>query len=144
MYETFKHWTGFFYEKTSLQSLGLVIQLGHDGPSCPSPGSVHKDFIVVDLSGIHTVNVQFCECHNAPEDHASYIQLLRFCYFPSTIAKPQSAFTFDLLNTFHLLTLQGKVSAYDLYCTLQKKTDNTGLSDTKVSLHGVENQTDAI
>src|SRR5258707_11639123 len=30
-----QRWTGLFYEKTLLQDLGLVIQLGHHGPSCP-------------------------------------------------------------------------------------------------------------
>ncbi len=40
--------------------------------------------------------------------------------------------TFNILDMFHLLTLQGKVSAYKFYSTLQHKTDNTGISDTKV------------
>lgn len=48
------------------------------------------------------------------------------------MARPKSGFTFDVLNTFHLLTLQGKVSAYDFYSTLQHKTDNTRTSDVKV------------
>ncbi|KAN0109688.1 hypothetical protein V8E52_009034 [Russula decolorans] len=120
-----------FYEKTSLQELGLVIQLGHHGPSCPCPGLVQKDFVIVDVSGIHTIDVQFCGCHNTSGGSASHVQLLRFRCFPSTITRPQSAFTFDVLNTFHLLTLQGKVSAYEFYCALQHKTDNTSISDTK-------------
>ncbi|KAN0105342.1 hypothetical protein V8E52_011131 [Russula decolorans] len=120
-----------FYEKTSLQELGLVIQLGHRGPSCPCPGLVQKDFVIVDVSGIHTIDVQFCGCHNTSGGSASHVQLLRFRCFSSTITRPQSAFTFDVLNTFHLLTLQGKVSAYEFYCALQHKTDNTSISDTK-------------
>lgn len=116
-----------------MQALGLVIQLGHRSPSsCPCPGPIHKDFVIVDLSGIHTIDVRFCACHNTSGGSASYVQLLRFCCFPSTITKPQSAFTFDVLNTFHLLTLQGKVSAYEFYSALQHKTDNTGLSGPKV------------
>src|SRR5216684_1755847 len=121
-------WTGLFYEKTLLQDLGLVIQLGYHGPSCPCPGPIQKDFVIVDLSGIHTIDIQFCACHNTSGGAASHIQLLRFCCFPSTITRPQSAFTFDVLNTFHLLMLQGKVSAYEFYCALQHKTDNTDLS----------------
>jgi hypothetical protein len=47
----------------------------------------------------------------------------------------KALFTFDVLNTFHLLTLQGKVSAYEFYCALQHKTDNTSISDTKVRFY---------
>jgi CxC2 like cysteine cluster associated with KDZ transposases len=130
-----QRWTGLFYEKTSLQELGLVIQLGHHGPSCPCPGPIQKDFVIVDLSGIHTIDVQFCACYNTSGGAASHIQLLRFRCFPSTITRPQSAFTFDVLNTFQLLTLQGKVSAYEFYSALQHKTDNTGISDVKVRFY---------
>ena len=125
----------FFLRKTSLQDLGLVIQLGHRYPLCPNPGPIQKDFVIVDLSGIHTIDIQFCACHSTPGGSASHIQLLQFCCLPSTITRPQSAFTFDVLNTFHLLTLKGKVSAYDFYCALQHKTDNTGISDIQMRFH---------
>jgi len=128
---------GLFYEKTSLQGLGLVIQLGHCGLSelCPCPGPIQKDFVVVNLSGIHIIAIQFCACHHTSGGSASHVQLLRFCCFPSTIIRPQSTFTFDILNTFHLLTLQGKVSAYKFYCALQHKTNNTGILDAKMRFH---------
>ena len=89
--------------------------------------------MIADLSGIHVVDIQFCACLDATGTALShYIQLLRFSCFPSTTARPQSAFTFDILNTFHLLTLQGKVSAYDFYSALEHKTDNTRISHVKV------------
>jgi len=89
--------------------------------------------VIADLSGIHVVDVQFCACLGATGTTLShYIQLLRFSCFPSTTTRPQSAFTFDILNTFHLLTLQGKVSAYDFYSALEHKTDNTRISHVKV------------
>ncbi|KAF9492480.1 hypothetical protein BDN71DRAFT_1591590 [Pleurotus eryngii] len=40
-----------------------------------------------------------------------------------------AAFTLDVLETFHLLTLQSKVAAYDFYRTLEHKTDNAGVKD---------------
>ncbi|GBE89394.1 hypothetical protein SCP_1600550 [Sparassis crispa] len=40
---------------------------------------------------------------------------------------PRTAFTFDYLNTFHLLTLQGKLNLYDYYKAILRKMDNTGL-----------------
>ena len=39
---------------------------------------------------------------------------------------------FNVLNTFQLITLQGKVSAFDYYYSLKHKSDNTGLSKPKV------------
>jgi hypothetical protein len=129
-----QHWTGSFYDDTSLQKLGLVVQLGHRSPSCPCPGAVQKDFVIVDLSGIHTIDIRFCACHDTIGGSSSHIQLLRFRCFPSTITRPRSGFTFDVLDTFHLLTLQGKVSAYDFYFALLHKTDNTGISHIKVRI----------
>ena len=45
---------------------------------------------------------------------------------PGSVSRPQTAFTFDALESFHLLTLQGKTSSYDYYATLECKTDNVG------------------
>ncbi len=109
-----------------------MIQLGHNGPTCPCPGPIQENFVVIDLSGIHTINIRYCACHNTSRSAASHIQLLRFHCFLSTITRPQSAFTFDDLNTFHLLTLQGKLSVYEFYCALQHKMDNTSISGVKV------------
>jgi hypothetical protein len=122
-----------FYKDTTLQALGLVVQLRHDKGDCPSPSPIQLDFVVVDLSGIHLVNVRYCECHHLAGGSRSHIQLLRFQWFPCTVKRPQSAFTFDTLDTFHLITLQGKLSAYDFYQSLARKTDNTGLIKVKVS-----------
>jgi hypothetical protein len=110
----------------------MVVQLGHREPSCPCPGPVQKNFVVVDISGIHTIDIRFCACHDTIGGSSSHIQLLRFRCFPSTITRPRSAFTFEVLNTFHLLTLQSKVSAYDFYSSLAHKTDNTGILNIKV------------
>jgi len=42
-------------------------------------------------------------------------------------------FTFDSLETFHELTLQGKTSLYDYYHTLLQRLDNASLSTPIVS-----------
>lgn len=114
--------------------LGLVVQLGHDGANCPSPSLVQVDFVVLDLSGLHLMNVRHCECHHLAGGSRHHTQFLRLQWFPSTVQRPRSAFTFDVLDTFHLMTLQGKLSAYDFYHSLVRKTDNTGLIKMKVSL----------
>jgi hypothetical protein len=54
------------------------------------------------------------------------MQLLQSTWFPASLDRPQTAFTFDVLDTFQLLNLQGKISAYDFYYSLDHKTDNTG------------------
>jgi hypothetical protein len=51
---------------------------------------------------------------------------------PASLERPRSAFTFDVLDTFHLLTLQGKISAFDFYYALEHKSDNTGQRKLKV------------
>jgi hypothetical protein len=38
-----------------------------------------------------------------------------------------------VLETFHIMTLQGKVTTYDFYGGLQKLTDNSGLGNIKAS-----------
>lgn len=43
--------------------------------------------------------------------------------------EPRTAFTLDLLNTFHLITLQGKLSVYDFYRAIDRKSNNDGNKD---------------
>ena len=113
----------------------MVLQLGHRGSPCPNPGALHTNFTVVDVSGVHQVSFRYCECHQEVGGSRPHIQLLRICWFPSTVVLPRSAFTFDVLDTFHLLTLQGKISVYDFYYALVHKSDNTRLLNLKVRLH---------
>jgi hypothetical protein len=88
--------------------------------------------MVFDISGIHPVNVDYCDCQNDNIlDRRS--QLLRQSWFPATFTRPTTVFTFDVLNTFHESTLQGKGNVYDFYHLLLRKTDNANISDTIVS-----------
>jgi CxC2 like cysteine cluster associated with KDZ transposases len=108
------------------------MHLGHQGDPCPIPGDVVENFTVVAMNGVHSIDVQFCGCYGTAGGSHSRVQLLRAGLLPPTHTRPISAFTFDVLDSFHLLTLQGKTSAYDYYLSLAHKTDNTGLLDTKV------------
>jgi hypothetical protein len=58
--------------------------------------------------------------------------VLRRSWFPATNLEPQTCATFRLLETFHIMTLQGKVTTYDYYSGLEKLTDNSGLEKLKV------------
>jgi hypothetical protein len=112
---------------TSLRDVGMVVQLGHDGMECPAPGPLQLNFPVVDTSGVHFINIQFCECHSQPGASHHQTQLLRVRWLPSSVARPRgaSAFTFDVLDSFHLLTLQGKTAAFDFYLSMAHKANNT-------------------
>jgi len=129
----FQRWTGQFFDKVSLKELGVRVQLGHGGHVCPCPSPGPPGFMVFDTSGIHSVNIDYCNC---PRDDVLdwRTQLLRQGWFPATFSRPNTVFTFDCLNTFHEHTLQGKGNLYDFYHVLLRKTDNANVSDTVVSV----------
>jgi hypothetical protein len=126
-----QRWTGNFFEKDSLQNLGLRYQLGHSSAPCPCPHPGPANFIVFDLSGPHHVSIDYCQCGEDPLPF--WTQLLREGWFPATQSRPQTAFTFDCLEIFHELTLQGKTNLYDFYNTLLRRSDNANLSTSIVS-----------
>ncbi|KAH9917223.1 uncharacterized protein B0H18DRAFT_883995, partial [Fomitopsis serialis] len=121
---------GIFFAKVDLKSLGLRIQLGHPpGVSCINPERAFgDDFVVLDLSGVHSVGLDFCGCTCA----ASHtVQLLRARLFPATSTNPKTAATFALLRHFHLLSNQANVSGFEFHTTLARLTDNTGVNPPK-------------
>lgn len=105
-------------------------ELGHRGLPCPQPLAELKAFTVVDLSGLHMVHLSFCGCQNVPE---WCVQLLQQAWFPSSTKSPETTFTFDFLNTFHILNLQSKTSLYNFWLTIHHKGDNAGIKSNKVS-----------
>src|SRR5271155_1406731 len=129
----FKKWNGIFFQKSSLYDSGLCIQLGHGGAKCiaPTPGPI--TFTVVDVSGIHNVAINYCNCRtNGIIPH--HIQLLRAGWLPATFNRPKTAFTFHCLDFYHELTLQSKVNAYDFCRSLLRLTDSLELDKTSVCL----------
>ncbi|KAJ7726612.1 hypothetical protein B0H16DRAFT_1665711 [Mycena metata] len=120
-------WSGVYFYKCTLQELGQRIQFGHlPRERCRNSQPGHSDFIVIHHNGIHKVTVAFCGCDSgARADH--YIQLLRAGWYPASDERTRTAATFDVLNKFHLHTLQAKTTAYDFYAVLERLTDNTGV-----------------
>lgn len=105
----------------------LRIQLGHPPRErCSNPQPGHSDFVVLHDNGIHRVHVDFCGCDRGEREEA-YIQLLREGWYPATHERPQTAATFQVLDRFHLQTLQAKTTAYDFYTVLERLTGNTGV-----------------
>ncbi|KAJ7711359.1 hypothetical protein B0H16DRAFT_1667783 [Mycena metata] len=78
------------------------MQLGHSpGFRCPTAKPADKDFVIIDLTGVHYVRLNFCEC-DARIAHRQ--QLMR------------------------ILNCLGKVSAHDFVRTLELLTNNDGLN----------------
>ncbi|KAJ7271751.1 hypothetical protein C8J57DRAFT_1226330 [Mycena rebaudengoi] len=115
------------FERKTLKQLGLCVQLGFHprGQRCrltkKPPGD---DFVVIDVTGIHEVAVDYCDC-GSNADRA--IQLVRMRWFPATSAAPATVATHAVLRKFHLLTLESKCSVFEFYTALARETDNTGM-----------------
>ena len=126
-----KLWNSGFFENVTLESLGLIVNLHHHiGDVC----SVNPDtqyVTVIDLSGRHVVRVRFCTCSQSSFLEPSR-QLLRVRWYPASVLRPKTVFTFDLLDTYHKISLQGKLNLYDFYNMIMQKTDNCGRSNIKV------------
>ena len=119
-------WKDGFFDRASLFSLGSVCHLGHGGAACPTD-SPPRTLTVVDTNGWHKLRVRFCSC--IPEQ---YRQLLRMRWYPASFDRPRTAFTFNLLETYHKVTLQGKLNLYDFYLAIMHKSDNQGRSKPMV------------
>ena len=183
-----KKWNGTYFEGSDLVSLGLVIQLGHGGQSCPSydapQGSsginmedndddwedetvVHIDdgqeeaipldrpggtsgtrrekqslwgppapethrMVVVTSTGIFRRRVRWCHCRGQTEEH---IQLLRFNLFPASVKRPSTAFTFEVLDHFHIDAMECKTAALNFYNKLRRLTNNAFPATAPVSVN---------
>lgn len=115
-------------------SVGYVLQMGHNTRDCKNPPDHIRMLTMVDLTGIHLVNVKWCDCGDSPGGCSQRAQLLQLRWFPTTAQRPNTAITFDALEFFHILALQAKLTFYDFYKTLMKRIDNSGLQHHPVSL----------
>jgi hypothetical protein len=124
-------WNGVFFERVTLKSLGLRIQLGHPvGETCILPNPAFGDsFVVIDSHGIHEVGLDYCGCGKGG---IMIQQLLRYHLYPATVQNPASAATFRVLRHFQLLNFESKCSVYEYIQTLVRESDNTGLISIKV------------
>ena len=117
----------------TLKALGLVVQLGHKiGDVCYLPKAPHSDdFVIINNNGVHSVSLHFCGCETA-DTHIQ--QLLQQRLFPASTDQPRTAATFSVLEEYHLLSLESKVSAYHYYIALSRCNNNTGMTPPKVCI----------
>ena len=124
-------WSGTHFKCTSLSSIGAALCLGHHGEKCrnhlPGPG---RNSVIVHTNGIHQVCIEYCRCEDVPEA----VQLAQSKLFPATMERPRTAFTFAVLNDFHVHSLTSKKSALDYVDALRKHTSATFPHQTPVSI----------
>ena len=87
-----------------------------------------------DITGIHTIDVTYCECKSDGSEVSPRVQLLRAQWFPATWHRPGTAFTFRFLNFIHKLQSKCKVNLYDLQSAISDILDNAGLAKPLVSV----------
>ncbi|KAJ6558636.1 hypothetical protein DFH09DRAFT_1248185 [Mycena vulgaris] len=125
-----KEWTGAFWEPTTLLSLDLVYQIGHEGLPCPRPAPAVLSMVVIDTTGIHSVKFRYCACDRG-RSLDNLTQLMRNGWYPATLTDPATCATFNVLDMFRLLTVTGNVNARDFMTTLERRTDALGASGMK-------------
>jgi len=118
-----QRWNGQFYDAISLQDLGFMLNLGHNGDVCPLSSDKTDQITLVDSAGIFIHSVKWCRC-NWSDDQEKHLQLLQHRLFPSTFSKPQTAFTFNVLDEFLIDSLECKTSASSFYSKLRRLTNN--------------------
>ncbi|KAJ7808113.1 hypothetical protein B0H14DRAFT_2609131 [Mycena olivaceomarginata] len=115
--------TAHRYSVTNASSTA-TLSSRHTGSNCPNPLRANKNFVVIDLTGVHNVQVNFCLCDSRIEKRQ---QLMRACWWPATVRDPQTCATFGAVRLFQILNCQGKVSAHDFLRSLELLTNNDGL-----------------
>jgi hypothetical protein len=80
--------------------------------------------MVVDSSGIFVHSVKWCKCNGIEGEEDKHLQLLRHRLFPSSIIRPETAFTFNVLDEFLIDSLECKTSAFSFYAKPRRLTNN--------------------
>jgi hypothetical protein len=122
-----QRWTGLFFVRVSLKSLGLRVQLNHTSMRCATPIPCHAALRIIHTNGIHDVAVDYCGCRTTPQ----HIQLLRRGLYPATQLSVKTCATFTLLKHLHHMAHATKSSTYDFYRALERETNNTGIDAPK-------------
>ena len=156
-FHSIEKWTGEFFKKTSLNAEGFILYLGHGGLPCPAniastaESEVDEDgecdvvdevllegweqrdtraLVIVDISRVHQLIVSWCCCQGAP-DHAT--QLFEHSLFPASTSQPSTAFTFAVLEYFHVDAVECKTSAFNFFNKLRRLTDFSSPQSVPVS-----------
>jgi hypothetical protein len=117
-----QHWNGQFFESTKLMDLGYILHSGHGTTECPNSGTANETVIcIIDVIGVFHHKIRWCCCKTA---EPMYAQLLRLGLYPSSTERPETVFTFSLLDYFHVDAMECKTSANNFYNKIRRLTDS--------------------
>jgi KDZ transposase family protein len=131
-----QQWREGSFKNITLCDLGYVLILGHSntGGFCPEDdGNWFGDrrMTVINVNGVFEHCIRFCRCQGAAPDHE---QLFLHRLFPSTFERPETAFTFDLLNYYAVDALECKTSAQSFFQKIKRMTNDAFPDEVPVSL----------
>ncbi|KAJ7795052.1 hypothetical protein B0H14DRAFT_2392095 [Mycena olivaceomarginata] len=116
-----QEWNGTFFERRSLKDLNLVVQLGHPpGTDCNNPEKATKTFVIIDVTGVQYVALNFCNCDSRVKRRQ---QLMRACLWPATARDPQTCATFAVVRLFQILNCLGKERIGPRFSTVARAID---------------------
>ncbi|KAF9256709.1 hypothetical protein L218DRAFT_881163, partial [Marasmius fiardii PR-910] len=106
-----------YFVKHDISILGYPIPLHCAGSNhCPRLKQP-QGFIIADINGVHLTRVEFCNC--AQEMHMDkWTQLFKLDIFPFMVNRPQSGFTFELLQHYEMLVKQAQVTSHQFMLSL--------------------------
>lgn len=123
-----------YWGRCTLQELGLVLYLGHEGSRCCYALDSHA-VVVVHEHGISKVNISFCHCVNTSWRRTpEATQLLKVGLWPATWLVPRTVFTLDVMCKFRVLSVQAHTNAHDFIQSLVRLDDDIFPEDVEVSL----------
>ncbi|KAJ7145024.1 hypothetical protein C8R46DRAFT_1045720 [Mycena filopes] len=119
-----------FWVDTTLQKLGLIYQLGHQGGRCLTPNPTIRKIVVYDTGGVYEVRYRRCGCDRA--DHMNPVkELLQNGWFPASATDPDACATITGLDTFRYLAVVANVNAHDYVTVLEHLTCGIGAAQMK-------------
>jgi CxC2 like cysteine cluster associated with KDZ transposases len=107
-------------DATAANRDGLCLGFGSSKPGCKDKEG-NPIITIVDRSGVHEIGVSWCCCPEAPERD---MQLMMAGLFPATFRNPKTAFTFKVLEDFHLDNLECKTTASQFFSRLRRLTND--------------------
>ena len=89
-----------------------------------------RTLVIIDISGVYQLIISWCCCPDAP-DHGT--QLFQHHLFPASTSRPSTAFTFGVLEYFHIDAVECKTSASNFSNKLRRLTNFSSPQSVPVS-----------